>query len=290
MDTVERTLDSWELTTDPIRPSRADLVHMTAEIKKRFAKPRVLILGMTPELVNMAHQAGAVRIVVMELRSIGLEAYRQLVDVPFEAINGDWREFRPECEQAFDVVLGHGPFIFLAFPDEWIATLSVVRRYLARGGVVIMRHFHVPPAGYPFATNYERLLREFEARTNDTDEVAWENEFLKTVTSLRCSAILGATQADGVVNQLELDRLMAYEKRDIEQRYSGRTIWRRMRDEFDYPTAAGYGSVRPLAAPRLDQVRGVLERGGLHIKDVTMIGEQPTPGSFSFITGTFDAS
>jgi hypothetical protein len=290
MDTVERTLESWELTTEPIRPSRADLVHMTRQIEKRFVKPRILILGMTPELVNMAHRLGAARIVVMELRSIGLEAYRRLVEAPFEAINGDWREFRLECDQSFDVILGHGPFIFLAFPHEWIATLRVVRRYLIPGGVVIMRHFHVPPGGYPFAANYERLLGEFETHTEGMNEVLRSREFLKTVTSLRCSAILGATQADGVVDQEELDRLMAREKRDIEQRYGGEEIWQQMREEFDYPTAAGYGSVRPLAAPRLDQARQALESGGLCIKDVAMIGEQPTPGCFSFITGAFDAS
>jgi hypothetical protein len=289
MDSVERTLDSWELTTVPIRPSEADLTHMTAQIKKRFAAPSVLILGMTPELVDMAHQLGAARIAVMELRLLGIEAYRQLVKAPFDAINGDWREFRPECAHAFDVILGHGPFIFLAFPDDWIATLRVVRRYLVPSGVVIMRHFHVPRSGFGFAMHYERLLNEFEARTNVRDEAARAREFLKTVTCLRASAILGATRADGVVDQAELDRLMAYEKRHLGQRYGGEKIWQRMHDEFDYPTAAGYGSVRPLAAPRLHQARQVLEQGGLRIEDVTMIGEQPTPGCFSFITGTFAA-
>jgi hypothetical protein len=288
MDTIERTLDSWELTTDPIRPSEADLAHMTAEIRRRFANPRVLILGMTPELIDMAHQLGAERIVVMELRLLGLNAYRRLVKAPFEAINGDWRVFHPAYANSFDVILGHGPFIFLVFPDEWIATLGVVRRYLTRGGVMIMRHFHVPAAGYPFLMHYERLLREFEARTKDEGETVRTREFLKTVTSLRCSAILGATQEDGVVDQFELDRLMQHEKHDIARRYGSEKIWQRMHDEFDYPTAAGYGSVRPLAAPRLHQVRQVLERGGLCIEDVRMIGAQPTPECFSFITGTFD--
>jgi len=261
---------------------------MTRQIEKRFAKPRILILGMTPELIDMAYRLGAARIVVMELRSIGLAAYRQLVEAPFEAINGDWREFHPECDQSFDVILGHGPFIFLAFPHDWIATLRVLRRYLIKGGLTIMRHFHVPPQGYPFVPNYERLVGEFEARTKGANGAVRDREFLKTVTSLRCSAILGATQPDGVVDQEELDRLMAREKKDIERRYGGDDIWRKMREEFDYPTAAGYGSVRPLAAPRLDQARQVLERGGLYIEDVTMIGEQPTPGCFSFITGAFD--
>lgn len=288
MDTIERTLDSWELTTVPIRPSEDDMVHMTAQIKKRFAHPRVLILGMTPELVDMAYQLGAERVVVMELRSVGLEAYRQMVKAPFEAINGDWREFRPECARSFDVILGHGPFIFLAFPNEWTTTLGVVHRYLVPGGMMSMRHFHVPPTGFAFPPHYERLIEEFEARTKGVDEIVRAGEFLKTVTSLRCSAILGATREDGVVDQVELDRLMEHEKQDIGRRYGGERIWRRMRDEFDYPTAAGYGSVRPLAAPRLDQARRVLERGGLRIEDVTMIGTQPTPECFSFITGTFD--
>jgi hypothetical protein len=289
MDTVERTLDSWELTTVPIRPSQADLAHMTRQIEKRFTAPRVLILGMTPELVDMAHALGAARIAVMELRPVGIAAYRQLVAAPFEAINGDWREFRQECAHAFDVVLGHGRFIFLSFPDEWVATLGVVRRYLLPGGVVILRHFHVPPGGYPFVPNYQRLIDEFEARTRSGDEAVRVREFLAMVTCLRCSAILGATQEDGVVDQVELDRLMAYEKRQLGERYAGKQIWRRMRDEFDYPTAAGYGSVRPLAAPRLEQARHVLEEGGLHLEDVTMVGEQPAPGCFSFITGTFAA-
>lgn len=290
MDTVERTLDSWELTTEPIRPSRADLTHMTSQIRKRFMKPKVLILGMTPELVDMAHRANAARVVVMELRLVGLEAYRRMVDAPFEAINGDWRNFHPECHQSFDVILGHGPFIFLSFPEDWIATLNVVRRYLLPGGVMILRHFHVPPAGYPFQSNYERLIQDFEARTKDVIEAVYAREFTKTVTSLRASAILGATQANGVVDQAVLDQLMAYMKQEIGRRYGNQRIWHRMRDEFDYPTAAGYGSVRPLAAPRLEQARQVLEHSGLNIDDVTMIGEQPTPECFSFISGTFGAN
>jgi hypothetical protein len=225
----------------------------------------------------------------MELRSAGLQAYRNLACAPFEPINGDWRELRQECTNSFDVILGHGPFIFLKFPDEWISTLAVIRQYLVPGGIVVMRHFHVPPKGYMFEKHYDRLLQEFERSNKKAVEAVRSREFLKTVTSLRCSAILGATQADGVVNQAKLDQLMEHEKRDIGHRYAGEGIWERMRDEFDYPTAAGYGSVRPLAAPRLDQAVETLERGGLRIIDVTMVGDQPTPGCFSFITGTFDA-
>ncbi|WP_157604235.1 class I SAM-dependent methyltransferase [Rhizobacter sp. Root1221] len=289
MDSVERTLDSWELTTEPIRPGAPDLAYMTAQIKKRFAKPRVLILGMTPELVDMALQLGAARVVVMELRAVGLAAYKELVEGAFESINGDWRVYQRSCDQAFDVILGHGSFIFLSFPSDWLATLAVVRKYLVPGGILSMRHFHVPPVEYPFPPNYKRLLEEFEARASGADETRRAQEFITTVTSLRCSAILGATQPDGVVDQVELDRLMAWAKQDLEQKYGHEKVWQRMRDEFDYPTAAGYGSVRPLAAPRLDQVIPVLEAGGLAIEDVTPIGDQPLPGCFVFVTGTFKA-
>lgn len=287
-DTVARTLESWELTTVPIRPCEADLLYMTDRMTKRFKNPRVLILGMTPELIDMAHSAGASRIVVMELRSLGLEAYSRLVKNSFESINGDWREHQPACDQAFDIVLGHGSFIFLSFPDDWIKTLSVVRRYLAPGGALIVRHFHVPSRGYPFPDHYERLMHAFDVTTRGMGAEARDREFIKTVTCLRCSAILGATRSDGVVDQIELDRLMALAKEDLQRRHGGEKVWTLMRDEFDYPTAAGYGSVRPLAAPSLEQVRPVWEKGGVRIDDVTMIGDLPVPGSFSFITGGFE--
>lgn len=287
METIERTRESWELTTEPIRPCAADLVHMSRQIAKRFARPRVLILGMTPELVDMAYEAGASRVAVIELRSLGLAAYKALARQGFEAINGDWRDFHPQCEGAFDIVLGHGPFIFLAFPEDWSKTLAVVRRYLVPGGALIVRHFLVPPQGFPFAPNYDRLVAEFDARAGDAEGDARIAEFMRMVTILRASAILGATRPDGVVDQAELDRIMASIQSGLERRYGSEPAWDLMRDEFGFPTAAGYGSVRPLAAPRLDQVRPVLEAAGLRVTDVTMIGEQPLPGCFCFITGEF---
>lgn len=286
-DTVERTLESWELTTVPIRPCEADMVYMTEQMKKRFKNPRVLILGMTPELIDMAYAAGASRVVVLELRSLGIEAYSRLVKNKFDSINGDWREFQPQCEQAFDIVLGHGSFIFLELPNDWLKTLAVVRRYLAPKGAMIVRHFHTPEGGFAFPEHYERLMGIFERTTRGVDNHTRDLEFIKTVTSLRCSAILGATKTDGVVDQVELDRLMALAKEDLEHRHGTESVWNLMRPEFDYPTAAGYGSVRPLAAPTLAQVREVWENGGIKVDDVTMIGELPTPGSFSFITGGF---
>ncbi len=287
MDTIDRTFDSWYLTTEPIRPSKLDLEHMTRMIKERYHAPRVLILGMTPELIDMASEAGANKIIVMELRILALEAYRKMVSSPFEAKNGDWRIHYPELDRQFELVIGHGPFIFLKFPGEWISTLRVIRNYLTLEGSVIMRNFHVPYAAFDFSRVYTRLTNDLESKSHGLSEEDFTHNFLKTATSVRALAIQGATGKDGTVNQEKLDNLMAFIKEDLCLRFGQRSVWTIMKDEFDYPTAAGYASVRPLAAPLVSQVDETFRAGGLTIEDLTMIGNLPEPGSFSFLTGSY---
>lgn len=282
---VERVLTSWSLTGEPIRPSNDELHHFRRRLAERSA-PKILILGLTPELVDLALDLMPTRTSVMEIRQVAVEALRHLRGRDWSSVEfllDDWRHQHQGLRESFDAVLGHGSLVLLAFPQDWLTTLKNVHDFLVPGGLLILRTFHMPSGGHPFEVNYARLLREFEAAILGAPDESRLRQLVQTISEIRCTAILAATRDCGSVDHETLARVNDWIRQDLGSRFGTQEVWKVLGPEFDIPTAAGYEGLWPKAAPTWEMAREVIAASGFSVQ-IDFVGTRPGPGCFQVVS------
>jgi len=285
-DYIRQVLQSWELISEPIRPSRQELDFMRAETEQSFDSPRVLVLGATPELVDAVVDIEPQRIVVLETRPEAVDAMQQLAKQDWDSVEflvDDWRNQRPELEGQCEVIVGHGALLFLSYPSEWKSVMGILRRYLVDDGVIILRSLFMPPQGHALQSNYERQLMDFEQASADQTETERLRQFIDVTSSLRITALLASTQNSGVVDHERLRETMKWVREDLARRYEGQPMWDVMEPEFRGTRQRGYEEVWPLAAPTWQQAKPLLEECGFDA-GIQFIGDKPVPGCFCVLT------
>ena len=107
--------------------------------------PRVLVLGVTPELAKLPWPPDATVVAVDRSDPMIAALWSGAGDVASAtATCGDWRAL--PCENgSIDLIAGDGCFSALAYPNDYRVVAAELRRVLATGGRVALRMF-VPPA------------------------------------------------------------------------------------------------------------------------------------------------
>jgi hypothetical protein len=283
---IRQVLQSWELISQPIRPSQQELDFMRAVVHQSFESPRILVLGATPELVDTVIDIEPQRTVVVETRPEAIDAMQQLAKQDWgsaEFLIDDWRNQRPELENQFEVIVGHGALLFLSYPREWQSVMGILRRYLVDDGAIILRSLFMPPHHHALQSNYERQLTDFEQASANQTETERLRHFIDVTSSLRITAALASTQDNGVIDHERLREAMKWVREDLTRRYKGQPIWDVMEPEFRNTRQRGYEEVWPLAAPTWEQAKPVLEECGFDV-EIQFIGNKPVPGCFCVIT------
>lgn len=134
---------NWKLHGPPLRPSLED-VHFTEEAvgawRGQGAPPRVLLLGVTPELYRLSWREGTDFLAVDRTMDV-IEA---VWPGPREAVRcEDWLEMKLPAASR-DIVLCDGGLNLLAYPDEQQQLASILRQVLAQEGLCILRLFVRP--------------------------------------------------------------------------------------------------------------------------------------------------
>jgi SAM-dependent methyltransferase len=134
---------NWELYGPPLRPSREDLRFSEEAVgawRGQGSPPRVLLLGVTPELYRLAWREGTDFLAVD--RSI--EVIEAVWPGPREAVRcEDWLEMKLPAASR-DIVLCDGGLNLLAYPDEQQRLASILGEVLAEEGLCILRLFVRP--------------------------------------------------------------------------------------------------------------------------------------------------
>lgn len=134
----------WKHFGPPLRPCDDDLAVMRSAIFQHpVASPRVLMLGVTPEIAQLDWPQGTCLDAV--------ERSTEMIDVVWpgdvpgvrRAHRGEWLEL-PFRESSFDVVIGDGCYISMKFPDGYEQLTRSIRRVLKPDGMLIMRFFVSP--------------------------------------------------------------------------------------------------------------------------------------------------
>jgi SAM-dependent methyltransferase len=140
----------WDLLGPPLRPSPEDTAAVRAAVATWLATRgetavHVLVLGVTPELTALPWPPSATVLAVDKSETMVGALWAGAGEVSeAKAVCGDWRAL-PCADAAVDVVVGDGCLTTLAYPGDYRALTSEVRRVLAPGGLLVMRAF-VPPA------------------------------------------------------------------------------------------------------------------------------------------------
>jgi len=137
-----RVARNWKLLGPPLRPSPEDVRFSDEAVGtwRGQRAPRVLLLGVTPELYGLPWQEGTDFLAVDRT----MEAIEAVWPGPREAVRcEDWLEMRLPAASR-DIVLCDGGLNLLAYPEEQHRLASILRGVLAEGGLCILRLFVRP--------------------------------------------------------------------------------------------------------------------------------------------------
>jgi len=134
---------NWELYGPPLRPSPEDLRFSEQAVgawRGRGSPPRVLLLGVTPELYRLAWREGTSFLAVDRT----IEVIEAVWPGPREAVRcEDWLEMKLPAASR-DIILCDGGLNLLAYPDEQQRLASILGEVLAEDGLCILRLFVRP--------------------------------------------------------------------------------------------------------------------------------------------------
>lgn len=130
---------NWRLIGPPLRPAKEDINFVTAEVQKML-RPRALLLGVTPELYDLAWPYGT------KLQAV--DHNQAMIDAiwpgPAESIQcAEWTAL-PFADASKDVIVCDGGFHLLSYPDGQLALVREIQRVLAPEGLCILRLFTPP--------------------------------------------------------------------------------------------------------------------------------------------------
>lgn len=142
----------WRHLGPPLRPCPEDVAIFAAigagMVGVAPARPRALLLGVTPELALMQWPAGT-RLLAID-RAPGMIALvwpkHQHPDAL--AILGNWRS-PPLAADSLDLVVGDGCFTILAYPTDYHEVARALREILAESGTLALRFFVRPDQPEP---------------------------------------------------------------------------------------------------------------------------------------------
>lgn len=144
-----RNARQWQLVGQPLRPGPEDVRTYEAAVRDWSAVeahgPRVLLMGVTPEIAAMSWPAGTEVLAIDHSLPMILSVWPGAMAAVSGAACGDWARL-PLTDGARDVAIGDGCLSAMRYPEQYEGTVRSVHRVLASGGRLILRFFCRPEA------------------------------------------------------------------------------------------------------------------------------------------------
>lgn len=121
----------WDRIGSPLRPCLEDVENFRKALGEN--PENCLLLGVTPELANLASRLTAVDNSADMIKSLWLNNQRN-------AVHGNWLSL-PFDAGSFDNVIGDGCLVLLSYPIQFETLFQQVTRVLRPGGRFILRIF-----------------------------------------------------------------------------------------------------------------------------------------------------
>jgi SAM-dependent methyltransferase len=255
-EVVRRIMENWRHATAPPRPEPAHVArYRSASQGARGA----LVMGATPELIDMLLAEGVDRVAAIDAHPETMEAMRRLASEDWsrvELVLGDWRVARPAWASAFDVVLCDGGLMFLPFPDDWRKVLTAVHDYLRPGGRFVTKSSSVWPGASGCAEHYAQAVAQFESERAALGPEQQARKFAELASRLRSMSRFGAVDPEGRVLPDVVAGARRWMSENLRRRYP--EFDRIIETRFERPTLVGGDGMSIVAVPALDRVTAEL--------------------------------
>ncbi len=269
----------WRKLTVPVRPGPEGLELYRSEMQ-RFKNKQVLVLGATPELVDMAVSLRAGRVTSIERNSEIMIAMQQLSGEDWssvEMIVGNWLEDRPAFRSAFNCIVCDGGLLFLAYPAQWEQLFKLVSGYLIRGGVFVAKEWAEPDSSRTFEVIKDELIQSFDRGRRELDNAKTTDAFARLVSELRLAAFIGLTRADGSFDQDPLVRRLDALNEELEKSYQNPEMISMARGALKYLARSQPETTDTVAGVPYKGAEELLVKYGLSVTEHPL-PDAPVPG------------
>ncbi len=272
----QRLLAVWNASAPPVRPSDND-VELYAQSWKGGKGSKVLIQGVTPELVDLALRQKASRIVAMDQSRSAFPAMRQLGCLDWtqvEICHNDWRVFVPALKEKLDLVLGDGTLTLLVFPAEWEQVLDCTRRYLVPGGRIILRLSFQPEEPFDIDLYMKETLSCFDRKCSAAKPEQRLGLLREVISEIRIAFGLATAGASGVVDLHRRAELVRFFHAEFNARYGHWKEWEIVRIAMPPEVEVRKGNRVGKGVPRWSAAVDVIEACGFRI--AVLNGRKPS--------------
>jgi len=137
----------WSSIRPPLRPALEDIALVECAAgealgESRSPAPRILLLGVTPEIATMGRPPGSTPLALDYSPAMIRNVWPSHAAGAAVAL-ADWSAL-PTGDATYDVVIGDGVLSQQRYPDDYAALAREVRRVLPNGGTLITRVFARP--------------------------------------------------------------------------------------------------------------------------------------------------
>ena len=148
---IDRYIKDWNCLKSPYRPTQLGLLRYKLSLNSVSLPENssVLILGSTPELIDLAIRSGVKIIVRIDQSMEILDAMEQLAEEDWDHVEShsrDWLSDNPPLAGQFDLIWSDGGPLFLPFPSHWSTLFERVASWLKPGGLLETK-IQSPPFG-----------------------------------------------------------------------------------------------------------------------------------------------
>ncbi len=271
--------DVWNNLRVPVRPGPEGLDLYRSRMES-VPEKNILVFGATPELLDMAIELKAKKIVSIERTPEVIEAMKQLGTHDWsnvQLIADDWLNERPDFVSSFDCVVCDGGLLFLEHPGQWERLFSLVNSYLVPDGIFVAKEWAEPPGDWDYDQLKEDLIRQFEeeCKTRDHDD---QIELYKyRASELRLAALAGTTDSKGAFKQtVQSNRLDALID-ELEQRFPDPEMVQITLGALKYLARSQPGTTDVITGVRYDGAEMLLARQGFESESFPL-PDRPIPG------------
>ncbi len=193
----------WSNLCVPVRPGPEGLNLYRVQMQ-RFPEKHILVLGATPELVDMALELNAMKVVSVERNPEIMEAMRELGTKDWtkvQLVAGDWLEERPDFYASFNCVVCDGGLLFLEYPGQWEQLFNLVYSYLTPSGVFVAKEWAEPLGDRDYEPFKEKMIGRFEAESKGQNRAELMELYIRLASELRLATFIKTTRKDGSFDQ-----------------------------------------------------------------------------------------
>lgn len=277
-ESVELFRNVWGSLRVPVRPGSEglDLYRNQMEI---LTEKRVLVLGATPELIDMAIELNAQKIVSVERSPEIIEAMKQLGRRDWtnvQLISGDWLEERPEFYSSFNYVACDGGLLFLQYPGHWELLFKLVNRYLTSDGVFVAKEWAEPPGERDYNRFIEEMISRFESESKNLSRDEMIESYTYLASELRIATFIKTTKNDGSFDQDILLKRIEHLLAILSRKYPDSEMVLITQAAFKYLARSQPGTTDVIAGVRFEGANILLASQGFRAEHF-LLPDRPIP-------------